>query len=65
MNQNQINTQFTRDVICPHCGHIYRDSWEYNGDDGTVQECIECSEKFILYIDFEVHYCTEKYEERD
>lgn len=53
------DTQHTDEVICPHCGHLYRDSWEL--DEGE-QECWECERKFEMVRYVEVTYSTTKVE---
>jgi hypothetical protein len=24
-----IDHEFTEDIVCPHCGHVHGDSWEW------------------------------------
>ena len=58
----KYETDYTKEIVCPHCGHKYRDSWEYNDESGTVWNCDECEKEFILTVDFDITYCTEKVE---
>ena len=39
-----IDTEFTREVICPYCGYEHQDSWEL--DDDFEFQCHRC-EKLI------------------
>lgn len=49
----------TDEIVCPHCDHVHRDSWEFSGDDGEI-ECYECGEKFHYTRDVYVTYSTSK-----
>lgn len=51
------DTDFTDEVVCPHCGFKYSDSWEMEDGGHT---CSDCGNKFELSRDVEVHYSTEK-----
>ena len=48
-------------VVCPHCGHEHRD-WSAPEDDfiytGSVHDCEECEEKFVLFVNWSVSYTT-------
>jgi hypothetical protein len=59
----ELETEYTSDIICPHCGEEYGDSWEYNDDDGETLNCISCGEPFHLSVDFNVSYTTKKLKE--
>ena len=51
------DTDYTTEVICPHCGYEYRDSWEL--EEGTT-ECQNCGNSFEIDRYVEVTYCTTK-----
>ncbi len=36
-----LRTYNADNIKCPKCGHVFRDSYEFDGDDGEV-ECVEC-----------------------
>jgi len=52
---DEIDTQGTPEIVCPFCGYVFDDSWEYNGDD--MVEC-DCGKKFNLYSEYTVEYYT-------
>jgi len=56
----KIDTQYTREITCPWCGHKQSDSWEW--DDHGEEECGVCWMPFIHSRFVEVSYCTEKKE---
>ncbi len=60
MKEFDGDTDYTDEIRCPHCGHEFGDSWEYNGDDGRKMSCDDCNNEFKLSVDFDVHYSTEK-----
>ncbi len=59
---SEIDHSFTDEIVCPHCGYKFHDSWELNDQDGTKQDCAECGEEFELAVNFEVTYSTYKKE---
>lgn len=50
-------TDYTDEVICPHCGYEYSDSWEMN--EGR-HECSDCERPFEVTRNVVVTYSTEK-----
>ena len=54
------DTDYTSDIICPYCGKKFNDSWQFNDFDGCEILCNDCDNDFILNVDVEVTYCTEK-----
>lgn len=50
-------TQYTDEVVCPHCGHEHRDSFEMS--EGRY-ECGDCCKPFEITRNVEVTYSTEK-----
>lgn len=40
-----INCSYTDEIVCPHCGYEFSDSWEIRGDIG---ECHECEKRFCI-----------------
>ena len=51
------DTSYTREVVCPHCGHEHMDSWEM--DDGEYS-CSDCDNEFEITRDVDVTYSTSK-----
>lgn len=41
---SKIDCSYTDEVVCPHCGYEYSDSWEFS--DYEEEECCECGESF-------------------
>jgi len=58
--KNPPDTDYTREIICPHCAYEFGDSWEYNDDNGDDIDCLECGNNFELTVDFDITYCTYK-----
>lgn len=59
---DEIDHECTHDIVCPHCGHIDRDSWEWNdGAEGDGEhDCGECSVTFYVSRHVSVSYSTSK-----
>lgn len=53
-----IEHDFTDEIICPHCGEEWSDSWEL--DDGGVLECYACEEEFTYNRNITIDYSTNK-----
>lgn len=55
-------TGYERYVTCPHCGYSDHDSWEYNMNDGDVQEveCGNCGKTFETRCSVSVSYRSRK-----
>lgn len=52
------DTSFTKEIVCPFCGYVFHDSWEYNEDDGSYIDCMSCGKEFWLELDHDITYCT-------
>ena len=65
-DDEKVNTRYTREIVCPYCGHVETDSWEIaaSGEDGDVgtHECKGCNQSYTYKysINVEVIYCTSK-----
>lgn len=50
--------------VCPHCGHVESDAWEWNFGPGLEGEtevaCNSCGEDFSASRDVTVYYSTSK-----
>ena len=55
-----IDHEWTEDIVCPYCGDVDRDSWEWNdGAEGDGEsECGECGRAFTVSRSVQVHYST-------
>ncbi|UOF76725.1 DNA-directed RNA polymerase subunit [Caudoviricetes sp.] len=52
---NNFDTSQTDQVICPHCGYEYWDSWDM---DNGAHVCHECGKEFQLTIQAIITYST-------
>lgn len=50
----EIDTQGTDEIVCPHCGREYDDSWEF-GESGVVT-CCDCDKNFWFEAEYTTHY---------
>ena len=55
---NEIDHDYTNEVVCPHCGYEHHDSWEF--PDGGEYDCANCGEPFLVERIVDVTYCTSK-----
>lgn len=64
MEKMEIETDYTREITCPYCGHVFSDSWEVNQSGGmewdAEVDCGECDETFIASRNVSVTYSTRK-----
>ena len=60
---DEIDTQGTDDIVCPHCGnhHEYGPDWDYPGA-YSVEDCQECGKQFKLETEWDPTFYTEKWE---
>jgi len=58
----EIDHKYTNEIVCPWCGYTYRDSWEFNLDDGEseVKDCGACEKTFEATRLITINYCTER-----
>ena len=60
----EIDTDYTPNVVCPHCGYVDEDSWEIDfGDSGDAEteiDCANCDESFIACRMVTVDYSSRK-----
>jgi len=63
----EIDCQCTNEIVCPYCGHVYKDSWEifFNSGDSAGLECRECELEFDAERYVSVTYNTSKVEDRN
>lgn len=59
-----IDHQYTKDVICPYCGeNMGDDDWHGSRDKKVICWNEDCEKEFILRIEYDYDYITEKTEE--
>lgn len=58
MNQ-PIDHEYTKNIVCPHCGHEIEDSFEFGVDSGN-EKCSKCDKEFFFERYTEVIYSTRK-----
>lgn len=56
------NTDLQPQPVCPHCGHVERDAWEWNFGPGMEGEadvdCASCGEPFVCEREVTIYYST-------
>ena len=59
LNKSGSDCRFQDYIVCPYCGYIDEDSWEY-AEDGECQdiECRSCGRKLELIIDITIDFTT-------
>ena len=60
--KKEIDHRYTAEIVCPHCGYEFRDSFEF--DDDGITECYECEESFSFERQVDITYSTNKIDER-
>jgi hypothetical protein len=62
MSALEIETDYTDDPVCPHCGHAEKDAWEIDfgpGLDGTTElECSACRRDYFCERNCQVTYSS-------
>jgi transcription elongation factor Elf1 len=62
---DEIDTDGTDEIVCPHCGEVFTDSWEYGRDEDIGEvECGECEKTFYARRNISISYTSEKLDER-
>lgn len=60
---DEFDHTLTEEIVCPYCGEIESDSWEYNGDDGEI-ECSNCEQTYAYTRVVDISYTTVPKEEQ-
>lgn len=68
MPEQEIETDYNSQGVCPYCGHEHDTSWEwFRGDDGdgskTIVSCAKCGEDFEVTMNIDITYSTRKLED--
>lgn len=58
-----IDTRYTDEIVCPHCGYEQGDSWECADSDDDA-ECERCEGRFHYERNIEVTYSSGMTEEQ-
>jgi uncharacterized Zn-finger protein len=62
-NDTSFDTDYRSNIICPYCGEVHNDSWEFFSD-GTEEiiktECSYCDKPIEVYREIQVFYSTSK-----
>lgn len=59
----EFDTEYTEDIVCPHCGHTFVDSWDHftrKMDNSRKIDCGDCSKEFTCTQNTRVTYTTTK-----
>jgi len=59
----KMDTKLEDKVICPYCGSVQEDVWDYDlkdDDDSTTTECGNCGEEFNVSMQLNPKYTTTK-----
>jgi hypothetical protein len=46
----EIDCEFTSDLVCPYCGYVHEDDGEMN-ESGDMK-CYKCEKKFIYEVEY-------------
>lgn len=57
-DEDEINFEYTSEVVCPWCGYEYHDSWEFSNEGNEI--CPECFGEFEYWRDITVDYSTKR-----
>ena len=64
---SDIEHEYTREIVCPHCGCKHNDSYEYFSDGSSEEEVevdCDCGETFFAIRKVSVNYSTRKKESK-
>lgn len=64
----EIDHEYTRNVVCPYCGHEHDDCHEHFGrefqwEEESEVDCHSCEKTFKASREFSVTFSTEKIEQ--
>jgi len=62
--KNEIEHDYTDEVVCPWCGYEHADSWERNMNNGSesMDWCEECGGQMSITCHIDVSYTTGKWD---
>ena len=56
---DEIDTWNTDEIVCPWCGYVFGDSWDYDENDDLIQ-CPECEKTLEMQMEHHITYYTQK-----
>ena len=58
------STEYTKEVVCPWCGHIHSDSWDFfpRYEETASAECGECDKPIRIVRHVSITYSTHQRE---
>lgn len=59
IDREDIDSEYTDDVVCPYCGYEHSDSWEFSDDCCDIQCCF-CENTFEMVRNVSVTYSSSK-----
>lgn len=59
-DNEEIDHEFTDEIVCPHCGKEMMDSWEWS--EYGEEDCGDCGKRFSYERIVTVDYSTQKIE---
>lgn len=65
--KKEIDCFCTKEIVCPHCGYEFSDSYEvFRDGDEWVEglECEECGKEFNVGVEYTVDYSSYKPKEK-
>ena len=54
----EIDHKYTDEIVCPHCGAEFSDSFEF--DESGETDCYKCEKPFLYETHVEITYTTRK-----
>lgn len=61
MDDEEIEHEYTDEIVCPYCGYKFEDSYEFELDTRKSNlNCDECGEEFFAYEEVSYSYLTIK-----
>jgi hypothetical protein len=63
----KIDHEFTREIVCPYCGYVHSESYEFGsgGEEEGKDECGSCGKEFNWSRMISVDYSTSKPKEEN
>ena len=54
------DTKYTNNAVCPHCGYVHLDSWEFelDGEEESEMDCHSCGKEFLVCREMTITYNT-------
>ena len=60
--KKEYNCDYQTEIVCPYCGKVVSDSWEYREgvepNQDTEIQCPNCDEDFFFSFDVSVTYSS-------